>query len=335
VTTIKACAVALSRLAAAFALSLATAAPVHAADWSRPFAPPETYIGDFGLRMWYGRARTAKNLYDTSGALLVSRLSYNDLNIFTGEAYTRFDFSTGWFLKGYIGGGNLFGGRLKDEDFPPTLVPYSATLSDQKEGYLFYGSVDGGFKIIRGGDFHVGAFVGYHFLRDQVSAFGCGQVATNPLVCAGGIPDSIKVITQRNDWHSLRVGLDAAVEFDRRWKLAVDAAWLPYVKLHGADSHWLRIGTSPGNFTGALPEDGKGWGYQLDAFLSYRFNDTFSVGVGGRYWHAETTKGDTHFEGHVVGVNALPQPVRWKQDHFGAFLQTTISFGPTHVIGGG
>jgi hypothetical protein len=107
------------------------------------------------------------------------------------------------------------------------------------------------------------------------------------------------------------------------------------VKLHGADSHWLRIGTSPGNFTGALPEDGKGWGYQLDAFLSYRFNDTFSVGVGGRYWHAETTKGDTHFEGHVVGVNALPQPVRWKQDHFGAFLQTTISFGPTHVIGGG
>ena len=45
-----------------------------------------------------------------------------------------------------------------------------------------------------------------------------------------------------------------------------------------------------------------------------------SVGLGARYWHMETN-GNTHFEGHVVGVGASPQPVHWKIDNFGVFLQ--------------
>jgi hypothetical protein len=318
-------------MSAAFSISLATAAPVDATDLFVK-AAPSTYVGDFGIRLWFGRAQTKKDLFDTSGTVLVSRLDYSDLNVFSAEAFSRLDFHSGWFLKGYVGGGGLLDGRLKDEDFPPVLDPYSATLSDQKSGTLFYGSVDAGYRIVRGGDFHVGVFAGYHFLRDSVLAYGCGQVASNPLVCAGGIPDSVKVITQTNNWHALRVGLEAAVEFDRRWKLAVDAAWLPYARLYGRDAHWLRIGSSPGSFTGPVPEDGKGWGYQFDAFLSYRISDMLSVGVGGRYWHVES-KGQTHFEGHVVGFNALPQAVHWKADHFGAFVQSSIKFGPYPLIG--
>jgi hypothetical protein len=252
--------------------------------------------------------------------------------VFTGEAFSRFDFNGGWFVKGYAGGGGLYGGKLRDEDFPPAINPYSATLSGQGTGTFFYGSVDAGYRILRGGDFHVGAFAGYHFLRDSVQAWGCGQVGPHPLICGGAIPDSIKVITQTNDWHALRLGLEAAVEFDRRWKLAVDAAWLPYARLYGKDAHWLRIGTNPGDFTGPVPEDGKGWGYQFDAFLSYRVSDMLSFGVGGRYWHVES-KGHTHFEGHVVGFIAQPQVVHWKADHFGAFVQTTIKLGSYPLIG--
>jgi hypothetical protein len=124
------------RLGLAIALSLLIAAPVRAADWAyQPFdQPPATYTGDFGLRFWYGSSTTAKNLYDNSGAFLVSRLTYGSLSIFAAEAYARFDLNRRWFLKGYVGGGTLRRGNLKDEDFPPAIVPYSATFSAQEDG---------------------------------------------------------------------------------------------------------------------------------------------------------------------------------------------------------
>jgi hypothetical protein len=324
--------VALARFGAAFGISLSTAAPVRAADWSlHAVETPATFSGDFAVRFWFGRSRTAKDLYDDTGTLLVSRLTYKDMSLFTGEAFSRLDFNTGWYVKGYAGGGALVGGRLKDEDFPPVIDPYSATLSDQREGSMIYGSVDAGLKVVRGPDFHVGVFAGYHFLRETVLAFGCGQVAANPFVCAGGIPDSINVITQVNNWHSLRVGVDAAVEVGRV-KLAVDAAWLPYVVLYGKDAHWLRIDPATiGAFTGPVPEDGNGWGYQIEGVLSYQVNNALSVGVGGRYWYAQT-KGYTHFEGHVVGFNALPQVVKWKVENFGVFVQTNVKLGSYPVI---
>ena len=333
-TTTKTITVSLVRAAAAFALTLSTAAPVAAADWSPAVMPvPSTYVGELGTRLWFGRAQTKKDLFDTSGAMLVSRLGYSDLNIFTGEAFARLDFNNGWFVKGYFGGGGLFGGKLKDEDFPPLTVPYSATLSDTMSGSMIYGNLDAGIKLIRGPDLIVGGFVGYHFLRDHVDAMGCTQIATNPDICGGGIPAAFRAIAQTNTWHSLRVGLEAAVQFDRRWKLTVDAAWLPYAQLYGADTHALRIGGNPGDFTGPIPEDGNGWGYQFDAIVSYRFNDWISVGAGGRYWHVEA-KGYTHFEGHVVGVNAQPQVLHWRADHFGGFIQANIKLGPYRVVSG-
>jgi hypothetical protein len=81
-----------------------------------------------------------------------------------------------------------------------------------------------------------------------------------------------------------------------------------------------------------VPEDGKGWGYQLEGFVSYRVTEAWSVGIGGRYWHMQTTEGLTHFENHIVGVTTIPQPVDWKVDNFGMFLQLSLKFGPYPVI---
>jgi hypothetical protein len=62
--------------------------------------------------------------------------------------------------------------------------------------------------------------------------------------------------------------------------------------------------------------------------LSYEVNQALSVGVGGRYWHMETTKGHTHFEGNVVGGGGQPQELRWTADSYGMFLQGSIKLGP-------
>jgi hypothetical protein len=308
-----------------------SAIPLGASGFShRGLEAPRTFTAEVGARFWYGWGNTAKDLYDTTGTLLVSRLTYEDYNIYSGELFTRFDFSNGWILKGYIGGGGLRGGSLIDEDFPPVVTPYSRTTSSLDHSSPFYASIDGGFKLLWGPDFHIGLFAGYHYLREHVSAFGCAQLASHPSICGGGIPDFIRVITQDNNWHALRVGVDAAVEINRL-KFSVDAAWLPYAWLDGADTHWLRVGNSPGDFTGPVPEDGKGWGYQLEAVISYRLTDWINIGVGGRYWHVESD-GHTHFEGHVVGANALPQVVKWQSDSYGVFLQGSFRLGPYPLI---
>jgi outer membrane protease len=294
----------------------------------RPLTHPQPSMFSYeaGARYWYGWGKTAKDLYGTTTSQLVSRLTYDGLAIHSADAFMRADHTSGWFVKGYAGAGFIVGGRLEDEDFPPVTTPYSSTNSSMKDGSTGYASVDLGYKIVKGGDFNIGAFVGYHFLNQKVNAYGCSQIATFPS-CVTPIPETIKVISQDNDWHSLRLGLDANVELSKRVKFSVEGAWLPYVSLGGADTHWLRIGV-PGGFTGPVPEDGKGWGYQFEGVLSYKVNDFASFGVGGRYWHMQTTEGHTHFENHVVTGTGLAQELRWSVDHYGIFLQGSIAFGP-------
>jgi outer membrane protease len=324
---------AFARCGVLLGLIIASAVPGMAGDRIYdPFEPAtHSYTADFGLRFWYGRSSTGKNLYDNAGSLLVSRLTYGDLSIFAAEAYTRFDLDRRWFLKGYVGGGALRKGNLKDEDFPPVVAPYSATFSIQQNGTPIYLNVDAGANIFYGPDFRIGLFGGFHYLNQNISAFGCQQTAFNPSICgAFPLPNQVMVITQDNNWYAMRVGMDATVEFDR-FRLSVEAAWLPSVWLHGTDAHWLRISAFPGDFTGPVTEEGKGRGYQLEGFLSYRVTPALSLGVGARYWSMHST-GLAHFENHVVGVVAVPQPVEWTASSYGMFVQMSLKMGPYSVL---
>lgn len=301
-----------------------------AARWHNFNPPPpiSAITGEFGLRYWYSWNKTAKNLYDIPGTAMVSRLTYDEMHGHSAEGFGRVDHTSGFFIKGTLGAGILVKGNLNDEDFPPFVVPYSSTDSEQREGHLAYASADFGFNLIWQKGLRVGAFAGYDYLDQEVNAYGCMQiVATGSGICGGGIPDDVLVISQNNQWHSLRIGLDAAIKLADRLSLRLDAAWLPYVKLNGSDSHWLRIGTTPGSFTGPVPEDGQGRGYQLQAALSYAATPQVSFAIGARYWRMDA-KGLTHFEDHVAGVSALPQPVDWKVESLGVFVQGSFKFGP-------
>ncbi len=52
-----------------------------------------------------------------------------------------------------------------------------------------------------------------------------------------------------------------------------------------------------------------------------------SFAAGGRYWRMQT-EGNTHFENHVVGQTAFPQPVHWKTESIGVFVQGSFKFCP-------
>jgi opacity protein-like surface antigen len=305
------------------------------------WAPPWTTLGapgvvakapytkefevEFGARYWVSSGTTAKELFDFSGAAMVSRLTYSNVTAQTGESFVRVDHWSGAFAKGYLGIGPTTSGQLKDEDFPPFIAPQSATTSNLQDGALTYGAVDVGYNFLRGPRYRLGAFAGYHYYHETLNAVGCVQVATNPDICDPAISSSILGITNDGVWHSLRLGLNGELMITDRLKLSGEAAWLPYTLLSSSDTHWLRL-NAPGGFTMAVPEGGTGHsGYQLEAILSYQITEALSVGAGGRYWHMETS-GDSDFTNSIFGGFGATQPLNFKTDRYGGFLQAAFRF---------
>lgn len=279
---------------------------------------PSGFTSVFALRYWYGMGGTSKDLYGLSRDTLNSRLTYDGLQSHSLEAFARVDHSSGLFWKGYAGGGLLTQGKLQDEDFPPGITPYSSTNSTLQNQSIGYVSFDMGSALLRGPDFRIDGFVGYHYFHDRMKAFGCQQTASNPFVCAGGIPNSVAAIVEDNTWQALRLGLNADIPLFDRLRLNLEAALLPYVGFSGTDNHLLRP-----DLPFPTREDGHGWGYQLEALLSYRLDDAISLGVGGRYWHMQS-RGYAHFE----DFGGSPQPLDFKTQIYGVFVQGSYRFGP-------
>jgi len=271
-----------------------------------------------GARYWYAMGETKKDLFTTTGSPIVSRLTYEDLDSHVGELYGEVT-NNGLFGKGNIGFGAVLRGSLQDEDFTPFINPYSSTRSSQDDGNLTYVTIDGGGWLWEKPQFRLGAFAGYSWVRNNVHAYGCSQEAGNPFVCfSGQVSPSTKVISQENDWHSARLGLRADAVIADRWMVSAEGAVLPYVYLDGADTHHLRTA-----FSGPIPETGTGWGYQLEGSVNYKLTDRFMIGIGGRYWHMETT-GDADFA--AVTVNGAEQDEDWSLDVFGITAQAAITF---------
>ena len=280
-------------------------------------APAKQFKSVFALRYWYGFDSTSKDLYGLTRDTFNSRLTYDGMQTHSLEAYARVDHSSGLFWKGYAGGGLLTRGNLQDEDFPPGITPYSSTnstLQNQPIGYL---STDFGRALLRGPTFRLDGFVGYHYFHQRMKAFGCHQTASNPNVCAGGISNSVGVIAENSTWQGLRLGLNADFPIVDRWRVDLEGAWLPYVRYSGTDSHLLRP-----DIPIPIRQDGRGWGYQLEAILSYQVDNAISVSVGGRYWHMRS-EGYAHFE----DLGGSPQPLDFKVDNYGVFLQASYRFG--------
>ena len=219
---------------------------------------------ELGARYWYSVGRNGYDYYaDTTTALLVSRLTYGQLTASSGELYFRGDVPWGFFIKGFVGAGSIGGGSLIDEDFPPSIVPYSETSSGAS-GTLSYGTIDLGYSVIRQPSFRLGAFAGYARWNESITASGCTQIATNPDVCMPvALPASIPVINETDNWNLLRAGGTVDVMLGERLKLTADAAYVrAYQK--AVDNHYFTFGVDPAS--------GSGNGFQLDAIVAYQLD---------------------------------------------------------------
>jgi len=305
------------------------------AQIAAPPPPPPAFTFEVGARFWYSSGKLSKDLFDDPrfSSFLNSRLTFDGLISATYEGFGRIDTPFGTFIKGNVGLGKLNVGTLNDEDFPPNLVPYSNTLSQQGGGRLGYGSVDLGQIVATSDRARASIFAGYGFLNENVNAFGCNQMAGNPFICSPALPSDLLALSEETHWQFVRLGVFGEIKLIDRFKLSAEVAWLPYVQLNAQDTHWLRLGSAFPSFSGPIPEGGTGTGVQLEALLSYQVTECLNLGVGGRYWYMQT-HGGADLENTIVGFLSntgfapVTQPLNFVTTRFGGFAQGSYKFGP-------
>lgn len=287
-----------------------------------------------GGRYWYSWSRFQKDLgqFVSSGGPFspVSRLTYDGMHSNNGEFFARVDSPWNWFIKGFIGGGQIYNGHMNDEDFIlEGVIPYSNTISGAVNGPDWYGAVDGGYDVLRGPGYKVGPFAGYFRFHETMNAFGCVQIANLNSDCVGADaePTSHLGITEDDTWQALRLGISGETMLLDRVKLSGEVAYLPYVQFNGIDTHLDRGIQFP-------ESSNNGRGVQLEAILSYYLTPQFSVGVGGRYWALWTKTGQFNCiaspltcDGAAFVTNTQPQLFRGAVEQSGVFVQASYKFG--------
>jgi hypothetical protein len=307
-------------LASGVAITCAQASDLPATPdldiWWVPHARPiPQWESEFGGRYWFSTGQTQLDIYGGGvfSGLHLSRLTYTNLDAHSGEFFGRVEHLSGFFIKGFAGGGAITSGNLQDEDFPPVIVPYSSTNSDQRGGRLAYATIDAGWTW-RSETSKLGFFAGYNYFHQVVNAFGCTQTASNPFVCVPSIPSSSLVITDDANWNAIRLGFNGQWNFWGGFAFDLDFAWLPAAWLTGNDTHSFTVFKGPEHGSSGFSS------VEIEALLRYRYFG-LSVGVGGRFWNIDTTTAD------IDPITGFGQTISVHSQRWGPFVQASYKFG--------
>ncbi len=287
--------------------SLALPPPVKAPPPPRPdfFDKrfPSPFAFEVGARYWYsiGQNRFAFTTRTFPFGNPTSTLDWDRMQGHSGEAFARVDhLPTGLFAKGLIGGGVLKGGDMDDLDFLVDQINFSNTSSAVDGNSLRYAMIDVGYSFaVPEAGVKFGAFVGYHYWRESMTAFGviCNADQVNNALCgpAGAVvvPLTTPVVTYDTTWNAIRLGADARVQVTDRWSVSGEVAFVPYAWLTNDDSHLLR--TDLGAVPNIITHGWRGMGAEAEAFVNYRVLPNFELGVGARYWGIFTQAGSVEF----------------------------------------
>lgn len=225
------------------------------------------------------------------------------------------DHASGFFLKGYVGGGGS-SGHLNDEDFP-LAVAYSNTLASAF-GHIGYATIDAGYNFLTAPGARVGAFVGYNYYAQAIDTAGCTQLAGDSICNPPIFLNDIEV-SDNSAFNSLRIGLSSEVTLADRLRLTAEVAYVPLVNFGGLDNHVARQILNP-------EASSNGNGVMVEGILSYDVTDHFNIGIGGRYWAWNMNTGTETF----LMLSSPPPAVeiaRFNAERYGVFLQSSYRFG--------
>lgn len=270
---------------------------------------------EIGARMFIssGRVGAPDPLlnFTNIGNILASRLIFSDLIGISEEVYGRVDHSSGAFLKGFLGAGSITNGQLNDEDFPAQNA-YSNTLSDA-QGNLSYGVIDLGYSFLKNSSAKTGIFVGYDYNAQNIKIYGCQQLAGDSICQNSNELANFLALSEADSFNSLRVGLASQYQITKQLSFSPEVAYLPLVNFNGLDMHNARQLLGPEN-------SNRGDGTMLEASLDYQLDDTWSVGLGGRYWAWNMHSGTLVFD-FLGDPDIIVEPAHFNTTRYGGFLQ--------------
>lgn len=223
-----------------------TSVTAHAADYGPPpyTPPPPVLTEDTGLRGSIG----IRYWYSQSDATLTNECdcawTADNRNGNSGEIF--FDLIDPNYGAFFRGALGL--GLNTGGTSNVFGIPYD-TVNNTRFGYI---TADAGYRVGSSQDGNVTGelFVGYQFLNDRIST------------SFAGLTDAYDA-----QWHAIRLGVGASVDLGDRFNISADAAVIPwaYNTASNLDSSYA-------------------YGGQAQIMADYRFTDSFSAGIGGRYW---------------------------------------------------
>lgn len=261
-----------------------------------------------------GTVGAPQPLLNTSdiGDILASRLVFSQLTGISEEAYARFDHESGMFVKGYLGAGTIINGQLNDEDFPAENA-YSNTFSNA-DGNLSYGVIDLGYSFLKTAAANTGLLIGYNYNAQTLKIYNCRQLAGDNVCAANSaVLNDYLVLSENDSFNSLRLGLVSQYQITPKLSLSSEVAYLPVVSFTGLYRHNARQLLGP-------EQSNTGDGTMLEAVLGYQINDTWNIGVGGRYWAWNMHNGSLIFD-FLGDPEVFSEPARFNTTRYGGFLQ--------------
>jgi Protochlamydia outer membrane protein len=220
-----------------------------------------------------------------------SKLTYKDVGTNVIDLAGKFWLSPTVFGRLNGGFADIGGGRLTDDDYGSGQRLFSRTISNVPDNNMYYINADLGGRVKefpnhRG---YLDLFGGYQYWHTEHQAVGIGQVVCDPgaipgLPCAPAGTSSNQgetVITNKANWHSIRVGASTEYRLTRRLSLIGTAALIPLSIIENKDIHHLRNDLQKNPSISML-----GFGVGADADVGARFMFTKSIGlnVGYRVW---------------------------------------------------
>lgn len=245
------------------------------------------------------------------GDQLASRLTFKNLSAISEEIFARLEHASGLLTKGYLGAGTITQGQLNDEDFP-ALAAYSNTLSNAR-GNLSYATIDIGYSFLKNVFGKMGIFGGYNYYAQNLRTYSCTQLAGDAVCVPTSLLHRFLGISEEDTYHSLRIGLSSQANLTEKLTLTSEAAYIPLVQMNGLDIHNARqlIGPEFSN---------QGDGSMLETTLNYQLDDSWGMGIGGRYWMWNMRNGNVLFD-FLGQSETITEPARFNTERYGVFLQ--------------
>jgi hypothetical protein len=202
-----------------------------------------------------------------------------------------------------LGGGRSDAGVLIDDDFALSdrQARFSYTRSTV-EGRSLYATGDVGYRAwewhepFSGTRGFIDVFVGYQYWEEEYEAFGfLGFFGVAPFpVISVAEPVSVKGITHKYTFHSVRVGARAAIPMGRGFGSRFTAVVYPYTRSEQTDIHHLRSDFAQ-DPSGRSRADG-GFGFEAEGALTYEVWNGLSIEAGYRFRRIDSGSGtDTTF----------------------------------------